>query len=195
MKMADKSEPKPKKPWFKKKRIIIPGVLLLIGIGASGGGEKSTKSASDDSSSTQVEASKSAQPESKANIGTQVRDGKFAFEISSVKCGVSKVGSGSFSAKAQGQYCVVTMGVGNIGKEPQTFFGSNQKAFDTLGREFSNDTSADLYDTDSQTWLTEINPGNSLTGKVYFDVPKDAKLDYIELHDSAFSGGVKVYVN
>ena len=26
-------------------------------------------------------------------------------------------------------------------------------------------------------------------------IPKDAKLDYIELHDSAFSGGVKVYVN
>ncbi len=195
MKMTDKSEPKPKKPWFKKKRIIIPSVLLLIVIGASGGGEESTNSASDDSSSTQVEASESAQPESKATIGTQVRDGKFAFEISSVKCGVSKVGSGSFSAKAQGQYCVVTMGVANIGDEPQTFFGSNQKAFDTLGREFSNDSSADLYDSDSQAWLKEINPGNSLTGKVYFDVPKDTKLDYIELHDSAFSGGVKVYVN
>ena len=193
--MSDKSEPKPKKPWYKKKRIIIPGIFILIGIGASGTGGSSTKSTSDAPSATQAEPTKSAQPESKATIGTQVRDGKFAFEISSVKCGVSKVGSGTFSAKAQGQYCVVTMGVGNIGKEPQTFFGSNQKAFDTLGREFSNDTGADLYDTDSQTWLTEINPGNSLNGKVYFDVPKDAQLDYIELHDSAFSGGVKVYIN
>lgn len=191
--MADKSESQPKKPWYKKKRFIIPSVLLFIAIGASGG--TSTESPSQESAPTQEEVKKEETPESKATIGTEVRDGKFAFTVSNIKCGVSKVGSGSFSAKAQGQYCVVTMNVTNVGDEPQTFFGSNQKLFDTQGREFASDTTADLYDSDSQTWLKDINPGNSLTGKVYFDVPKDAEIASIELHDSAFSGGVKVFIS
>ena len=32
----------------------------------------------------------------------------------------------------------------------------------------------------------------AVKGKVYFDVPKGAKLTSLELHDSMFSGGVKV---
>lgn len=191
--MSEKSESSSSRPWFKKKRFILPGVFLVIIIAASGGGNSSEESSNNTSSpSEKVEAESTSE---KALIGSEVRDGKFAFVVSEVKCGITKVGSGSFSAKAQGQYCAVTMNVSNIGKEPQTFFGSNQKAFDTEGREFSNDTTADLYDSDSQTWLKEINPGNALTGKVYFDIPKDAVIDYLELHDSVFSSGVKVYIN
>jgi len=190
--MAKESENQPvKKPWFKRKRIMIPlGFVVILGIASSGGGgsSSSTESAT---SSTESAAPAAEKP----GIGTEVRDGKFAFTITSIKCGIAKVGSGTFSAKAQGQYCLVAMNVSNIGKEPQTIFSSNQKAFDTQGREFSNDTTAEIYAPDTQTWLKEINPGNSLSGSVYFDIPKDATLDYIELHDSAFSGGVKVYLS
>jgi hypothetical protein len=190
--MAEKSEnSSAKKPWFKRKRIMIPlGFFVILGIASAGGG--SSSSTSDSTSSTTESAAPAAD---KPGIGTEVKDGKFAFTITSVKCGIAKVGSGTFSAKAQGQYCVVAMNVANIGKEPQTIFSSNQKAFDTQGREFSNDTTAEIYAPDTQTWLKEINPGNALSGTVYFDVPKDATLDYIELHDSAFSGGVKVYLS
>jgi hypothetical protein len=41
-------------------------------------------------------------------------------------------------------------------------------------------------------WLNEINPGLQVEGAVYFDVPKDFIADHVELHDSAFSGGVSV---
>ena len=191
--MSEKSDAGSSKPWFKKKRFIIPIVIVIIIIGASGGG---TSSNEENNNTSPTQEKVQTEPVSKrALIGAEVRDGKFAFVIKEIKCGITKVGSGSFSAKAQGQYCAVSMNVSNIGKEPQTFFGSNQKAFDTEGREFSNDTSADLYDSDSQTWLKEINPGNALTGKVYFDIPKDAVIDYVELHDSIFSSGVKVYTN
>jgi hypothetical protein len=186
--MAEAGE---KKPWFKKKRIIIPAVLVILGIAFSGSGSDS--GTSEESGSSEVTQEQSE--ETKAGIGTEVRDGKFAFVVNEVKCGISKVGSSTFNAEAQGQFCKVSMTVSNIGDEPQTFFGSNQKAFDSAGREFTNDTAADLYDSDSQTWLKDINPGNSLTGNVYFDIPKDASLEYLELHDSAFSSGVKVFIN
>jgi hypothetical protein len=162
--------------------------VIVIAIAAGSGGSDST------SESTQSEsASEEKSTETEAIIGTEVRDGKFAFKVTNVKCGISGVGTSSFGSKAQGQYCAVTMSVANVGDEPQTFFSSNQKAFDAQGREFSNDTTAELYATDAQVWLKEINPGNALEGTVYFDIPKDTTIDYLELHDSAFSGGVKVY--
>ncbi len=38
----------------------------------------------------------------------------------------------------------------------------------------------------------EINPGNSTTGTIVFDVPDESTIVDAELHDSAFSGGVTV---
>lgn len=60
------------------------------------------------------------------------------------------------------------------------------------GREFGPDTSAALnLDTDVAFW-DEINPGNTVTMPVVFDMPAGAVPDAIELHDSMFSGGVTV---
>ena len=58
--------------------------------------------------------------------------------------------------------------------------------------DFSADSEASIYDGSSEVLWEEINPGNSVKGKVYFDIPKGAKLTSLELHDSMFSGGVTV---
>lgn len=188
---------KPKKSWYKKKKIIIPLAIIAIAIVTNSGGSSSptdsTASGDPTTSSNKGEPVKSE--ESRAVIGTEVRDGKFAFTVEKIKCGIAQVGSSDFGSKAQGQYCAVTMSVSNIGNEPQTFFSSNQKLFDSQGREFSNDSTAEIYAEDVNSWLKDIDPGNALIGAVYFDIPQDAKIDYLELHDSAFSSGVKVYTN
>jgi hypothetical protein len=54
------------------------------------------------------------------------------------------------------------------------------------------DTSAAIYLPDSNTFITPINPGNSVVGTLVFDVPVGSTLSSIELHDSAFSDGVSV---
>jgi hypothetical protein len=82
--------------------------------------------------------------------------------------------------------------VKNIGKEAQTFYDGNQTLRDTDGRKFDADSEAGIYLDDSNAFLNDINPGNTVTGIVVFDVPKDARLASLDLHDSAFSGGVKV---
>ena len=45
---------------------------------------------------------------------------------------------------------------------------------------------------DQQVLFEEINPGNTVKGKLVFDIPKGAKLASLEPHDSMFSGGVTV---
>lgn len=138
---------------------------------------------------------KPAEPAEKtrAGIGDPVRDGKFEFVVTGVDCSRTTIGSDLLNTKAQGKFCLVSVSVKNIGDEAQTFTGSNQKAYDVKGAEFENDGAAEIYANDNaETFLNDINPGNKVTGKIVFDVPKGTVLTEIELHDSFWSGGVKV---
>jgi hypothetical protein len=206
---------KAQRPWFKKKRVLIPsGLVALAIIGSAIGDDETAPAAAETNASVAAEtpaakatpqakvATKSAPPEVApakpaakpvSQLGKPVRDGKFEFTVQSVKCGIAKVGDNPYlTEKAQGQFCAVLLSVENIGKEPQSMFADNQYAFDAKNRKFSANTKASLVDESSQVLWEEINPGNSVKGKVYFDIPKGAKLTGLELHDSMFSGGVKV---
>jgi hypothetical protein len=208
------------RPWFKKKRVLIPGGLLaLVMMGSALSGEDtetapasaqgrptaSTSAEVSAASPTAAAPAKAAQqpaatkaapkPAAKpaSQVGKPVRDGKFEFTVRKVTCGIAVVGESEFlQEKAQGQFCAVQLTVENIGDEPQSMFADNQYAFDSKNRKFSANSMASIVDGSSQVLWEEINPGNAVKGKVYFDVPKGAKLTSLELHDSAFSGGVKV---
>ena len=134
-------------------------------------------------------------PKSAAAVGQAVRDGKFEFTVQKLKCGVVKVGDSFLSDKAQGQFCLVTVKVTNIGKQAQTFDDSDQKAYGSNNAQFSTDSAAGLdVNENDETFLDDINPGNSVVGVLVFDIPKTAKLAKLELHDSPFSDGVLVTV-
>ena len=106
---------------------------------------------------------------------------------------MASIGPEVFQEKAQGQFCLITVNVKNIGKEAQMLNDSNQKAYAADGTEYSTDTGAGIAaNEDAATFLNEINPGNQVTGVLVFDIPKGVKLDRLELHDSAFSGGITV---
>ncbi|ADG97213.1 conserved hypothetical protein [Segniliparus rotundus DSM 44985] len=140
------------------------------------------------------EASGQAPQKSSAKLNDHVRDGKFEFTVTDVKAGLSQVGDNPYLAKkAQGQFVVVTMTVQNTSGQPQSFSPSNQKLFDQQGRRFEPDTEAQiaLGGSDIPVW-DNINPGNIVTAKVVYDMPKDAQPKEIDLHDSAYSGGAKV---
>jgi hypothetical protein len=177
-------------------------VLLLIIVGVVGGGGGTTPS--DDAAGGGTAASDdpaggtAAKAEGKqaAAVGTAVRDGKFEFTVSKVQCGVPSVGPAALGQNAQGQYCLVTVKVSNIGDKPQTLDSSSQYGYDPAGRKLSPDDAAGLYANPAGggAFLNEINPGNAATAVLVFDIPKDGKLTRLELHDSPFSGGVSVKV-
>lgn len=128
-----------------------------------------------------------------AAMNTPVRDGKFEFVVTDVQTGLSSLGDNQFLAEeAQGQFVIVTMTVQNTADEPKGLSPDNQEMYDAKGRKFTADTAAGLnLDTDVAIW-DEINPGNTVTMKVVYDMPVDAVPAEIELHDSMFSGGVRV---
>jgi hypothetical protein len=134
-----------------------------------------------------------AAPAPAPGVGSPVRDGKFEFTVTGVKCGVSKVGGKYLNKSAQGQFCLVTMQVKNVGNEQRTFSADNQQGFGAGEVKYGADSVASMYaNDDNESFLNEINPGNGITVDVVFDIPKDGRLQAVQLHDSVFSGGVKV---
>ncbi|GAB3241826.1 DUF4352 domain-containing protein [Kineosporia babensis] len=128
-------------------------------------------------------------------IGDPVRDGKFEFTVTKVRKGVKKVGGEFLSVEAQGQFVLINITVENVGDEPRAFSSMAQTLYDAKDREFSADDTASLYLDDSNSFYTEINPGNQVKGVVAFDLPKGVAPARLELHDSLFSGGVDVELN
>lgn len=129
-----------------------------------------------------------------ASIGQPVIDGKFEFVVRSVQCGVEQVGHDSLVERAQGQFCLLTLSVKNVGTEPQTLFDRDQKGLGTNGSEYGANSAAGISanDIDRQVWATQINPGNEMTGIVVYDLPDGVELAQVELHDTTTSSGVTV---
>ena len=195
-----KAKMKALRPWFKKKRFIVPiAFLLLIGVSqvAGGGKDKSETSQSGSSDQTNNSNNNSTEDEklstSMPGIGDNAIDGELQFTVTDVKCGIEKVGGEYLNAEPQGQFCKIGLVIENVGNESATMYSSSQDLYDNKGRKFATDETAMIYsESENDTWLNEINPGNSVDGFLIYDVPKDVVLDYIELHGDLFSDGVKV---
>lgn len=184
---------KSQRNWFARHKLLtgigaLVVIIFAIVTATSGGSGPTGPSATADAGTTRTTSVGAA------GIGTPVRDGKFEFTVTAVDPGKSTIGTAPVSATAQGQFVLVHLSVKNIGGEQQLFDETSQKMIDQQGRQLSSDSSAAIY-VDSANFFTQINPGNSIKGVVVFDVPKDAVPTTLELHDSAFSGGVTVRLN
>jgi len=202
--------PPRKRSWFARHKVLTGlgaavVLVVVISVAANGGGSGGTPDAGttatavkdagatkDKPAAAKPADEKPAKADEAPGIGDAVRDGKFEFTVTKVQKGVAEVGDEYLNEKAQGQFVLVHVTVKNIGKEAQTFDDSNQTLRDTDGRKFDADSEAGIYLDDSNAFLNDINPGNTVKGIVVFDVPKDATIASLELHDSMFSGGVKV---
>ena len=172
-----RSPPKKRKVW----PWVLLGVVVLFfgGCFAFVGLVGSAMHASSQHRSSENSAPSAAMP----GIGQEVRDGKFAFTVTNVSRAPT-VGA----TQARGEFVIVAMNVKNTGDQPQDYFSSNQKLFDTAGRQFAADSMAISKDS----MVVNLNPGFDLNVKVPFDVPVGTTLATIEVHDSAFSDGAKV---
>lgn len=180
---VEKSKPKHR---LLKWGAVIVVIGIVIAIASSMSGSSSTTPNGGTSAGNGTTAVQ-------AGIGTAVRDGNFEFVVKSLKCGVPSVGDASLGAVAQGQFCLVTLSVKNIGSDPQTMIDSNQTVLSASGATFEPSTTAELYANPSSSFfVTDINPGNSMSGVLIYDMPKTAVPTSIVLHDSMLSGGVTV---
>jgi hypothetical protein len=181
-----------------------PGCLRWLGIGAAGlialivitsltsnsnngstGGGSSQASGSGGSETVQVAT------------GSQVaRDGDFAFQVKAIACGQAEAQAVYNEPDITGtmppgtQECIVKLRVTDDKNVAQTFYDSNQYAYDAQGQQFTADDNGIYLTGDKDD--TQLNPGVSITALVPFNIPSGDSVTQLELHDSEFSGGVTV---
>jgi len=182
--------------------VAAVAVFATMGEGSSSGDSDSgsEESTSQEESDSGDEAEEEEAPEeevvSEFGIGDPARDGKFEFVVSGVECGVDQVGDEFLNEEAQGQFCLVTMSVTNIGDEAQLFDASSQKGLTDTGATVDANSAASLYANEGgESFLEDINPGNTISDViVVYDIAPDQTLEAVELHDSFLSDGVIVSV-
>jgi hypothetical protein len=183
-------QPKKRKKWP-----WVVGVLAVLMIGGCigtfallAGGAKVVTDAADEMDQNQQGKNAVA-----GEMDKPAKDGKFQFTVTGMKCGVKSVGPEGFGQRAQGEFCLIDVQIKNIADSAEVFNDSSQQATDAKGAVYSVDSGAAVYaNGDSSTFLEEINPGNTVKGKLVFDVPKATKLTSVVLHESMYTAGVKI---
>ncbi|WP_250001164.1 DUF4352 domain-containing protein [Actinoplanes sp. M2I2] len=128
-------------------------------------------------------------------LGRAVEDGTFAFTVTAVRCGVSKLGDEAVDLEPRGSYCLVDVLVKNGGTAVGSLDSSSQKAYDAAGAEFTTDAQAETFvNTDAQNFLDQINPGAQVRGTLVFDVPERTALASLVLHETSSSAGARIAV-
>ena len=183
------------RPWFTKKRFILPlAVIFLMVIvwGANGRGDMSASHTPKNGS--QVKATNTAQVKATtATIGTKVRDGEFEFVVTSVEHpGKTLAGKVGETLTAHGEFVIVVVNVTNIGKEGRAPSCSCQILMNDKGQMFKPSSSI-LRTKEALKFVQWITPGNTVNGVLMlFDVAPGTNVVNIQLHDSPVSPGVNV---
>jgi len=183
------------RPWFKKKRLVLPLSLMLLVViiaAVNAGGERGSSSSTAGSSQSEVEGTPQAD-KVVAGIGTKVRDGKFEFVVTGVeRPGKTYPGKLQTTLTARGEFVIVRVNVTNIGKQEQGLDSQSQFLSNDKGQTIEP-SSAILYTKDALKFVQLIEPGSTVKGApVVFDVAPGTKIVNVELHDAPCSQGAKV---
>ena len=194
---AKRKKPLWRRWWFWLLAIIA---LFIIISAAGGGGDSADADASADSgtadeSATGASGDEAGEGEDEApaeaaaeySIGDAVATGDWEVTVNDVESGVPELGDEYLGTTAQGQFILVEMSVANTGSEPSFFFEGDVSLQDADGNTYSPDSEAGIYaSTDNEVMLLEeINPGNTATGVIVYDVPADVSPNVLE-----FQGGI-----
>lgn len=126
-------------------------------------------------------------------LNTPATDGEFTFVVTALNCGEKSVGRSIVTKKAKGVFCIVDLEVENTGTKPQNFADAFQKLLGADGTVYDADIAAGLIANESIAGLwSSIDPGSKVSGKIVYDVPAEARIAKVELHDSPLSEGVTI---
>ena len=174
-----------KTPFYKKWWFILIIVLIAFGAIKGGSGTNSSKQSTSSNSSTQVttseetvekkasEETKNTEEATKAEhkIGEIVQVGDVEYIVNSKS--LSQNVGGEYGKTANGIYLIVNVTVKNTGKKSIKVTDDFFKLLkgDT---EYATDSAAGLYaNEEAKFFLSELNPENSITGNVVFDLSNE----------------------
>lgn len=211
---AAPKKPLLRRPWFWV--LAVVGLFVVVGIAGAVGGDDGTDRSTAAPSSDEVaqpddpadaEPASEAEPieepaeepaadpeqPAAASIGQPVEVGDWIVTVVAVGAPVEQVGDQYLNTKAQGSFIPISITAQNAGTGAQLFMASDLVAVDDQGREFEYSSDAAIYAGDAGAAIfDEVNPGNTLAGDLFYDVPDGATLVSLEVAAGLFAQPVTV---
>lgn len=192
---AEKAQRMANRPWFRKKRFLLPLALVVLVVviqAAFGGSDRwAFDTAKSDSQPTATSTTRAGV--TVAKIGSTVRDGTFEFVVTGVQhAGKTFPGKMNTTLTAKGEFVIVRVDVTNIGNAAQSADCQCQLLVNDKGQKVQP-SPAVLSTKEALKFVQLIEPGTTMKGVlVLFDVIPGTKVTNIELHDSASTHGATV---
>jgi LysM repeat protein len=209
---AAKAYAKAMRPWYKKKRVLIPAgfvTLALVGTAMGSSGSSSTSNSSGSSttlskSSDHISASSSGSKKSgtdhtsdadnkSGTVGQAVTNAGTTYKVTNVHA-THQIGDPELlGARADGEFVVVDLNLTNKKNETKTFLESTAKLVTRDGKEYKTSDKAVMAFGDNSLMLKDIQPDLTTRGKLAFDVPPSkVSGSTLVIDDIWGSGQVKV---
>jgi hypothetical protein len=198
---ADKAYAKASRPWYKKKRFIVPGALLVLIViiaatSGGGGGDNGTvvsdststsgdKAATDDEGSADEGSASKGSADNPYKVGQTVALEGTEYTVTGART-QKKVG-GIFGEKAAGVFVVVDLTIENKKNETKTFMDEAATFIAADETEYSGSDAA-IY-LDNSLWLTDMQPDLPIDGQLLFDVPPTKVAGGLVRVEDLFGGG------
>jgi hypothetical protein len=173
---AAKAYAKAMRPWYKKKRVIIPAAFVALGVAVSAGSSSNsgTDSASSGSAVTSSSGSKAEQKkdaDKQGVVGTPVTNSGTTYEVTSVDTkqtlGASEYSEGT---KADGTFVIASLAITNNKDETKTFMDNTAKLVTADGDQYEASTDA-AFELKDDLMMEDIQPDLTKRGSIAFDVP------------------------
>jgi hypothetical protein len=162
--------------------LTIPGLRSAVGLGSGA-----------DPTTPLTQSPTTPPPPPPPGIGDAVRDTAIEFTVTSVECGHATVGEGIFTQRAAGQFCLVGVVMRNVGDVLAIVSDEHQWAVTADGERHRADHDGTVRANGSLfTSFVPVVPGDSVIGTVVFDIPTDAAITTLELHDNENSVGAVI---
>lgn len=171
---AAKVYAKASRPWYKKKRFIIPIalVVLMVIVAATSSGDTGPTTGGGGGGEGGDSAASQAQP---VAVGETVSLEGTSYTVESVET-TDTVGDEFFEEAAGGVYVVVELTIENTEDETKTFLDTAAKLIGSNDKTYSTDSDGTIAaSTDGGSLIFEdMQPDVAKTGLLVFDVPGDA---------------------
>jgi hypothetical protein len=186
---AAKAYAKAMRPWYKKKRVLIPAGLVVLGIAVSAGSGSGT----DSGNAAASRASNAGAHGASAKVGQAVTNAGTTYKVTSVKT-TDTIGDPNFlGERADGTFVVVNLELTNNKDETKTFLDSSAKLKTSDGKAYETSDKAVMAFGDQSLMLKDIQPDLTTHGKLAFEIPPSKVHDStLEIEDLYGSGEIKV---
>jgi hypothetical protein len=195
---AAKAYAKAMRPWYKKKRFILPLGLVILAVlasamsggGSSGGGDSATSGTGNGGSAT---SGKDGDSGTSGKVGQALTNAGTTYTVTKAVTAATIGDPAMLGAQADGMFVIVDLEMTNNKDETKTFMESSAKIETSDGNQYETSDKAVLSFGDESLLLKDIQPDLTTRGKLAFDLPPNKVTGSTLVVEDLFgSGEIKV---